>query len=286
MIIEECLEFLAPQKWKKALTWPPDAFALCAYLLQKSGSYVNVVSQWPPPGPAKTQSEWVERIRKIGQQWKNSPQEPPIEVKRWWGMLLRNKRADLLKLSDKKRTRQGQLLLWEALTCICAAADECCRGIGLPGGSDPIDVAVRELFMLQMMAVGRISTLCRDVDASKVCILPKLHTPRTGITMRSLSHNLSFFGDWRGMACLVTDGTDRNASARNSAQPAPRSLAEFDHSHTVLPSAIRSPSAGKHAGGIRFFSITRSAVAVRVGQRLSSSGFCARRPQRWTASTG
>src|ERR1039458_3855835 len=51
MTVGDYFTFLSEKGWpSKAKDWPPDVFALCASVLQKSGGYIGIVSDWPPPG--------------------------------------------------------------------------------------------------------------------------------------------------------------------------------------------------------------------------------------------
>lgn len=190
MKIVDAFEHLASEKWKETIHWPPDAFALCAFVLQKSGSYLNVVSHWPPPGTAPMPEGWELFIRKVGAEWREKVKAPAV-VKKWWQCIVRAQNDEVGTLAGGQR-RKGRMLVWEALACICAAADEASAGLGMPGSRSELDLEASLLCWRQLTSEGRITTFCRDVDPSKVCILPKLHTPRTGITLRSLSHNLAF----------------------------------------------------------------------------------------------
>jgi hypothetical protein len=79
----------------------------------------------------------------------------------------------------------------ETLLSICAAADEAAAGIGVSGPKDAFLRAAEEIFQRQPRSDGAIYTLCRYVETSIVATLPKLHTPKSGLTIRSLSHNLA-----------------------------------------------------------------------------------------------
>ena len=49
-----------------------------------------------------------------------------------------------------------------------------------------------ELRLLRTFTGEHGSTLCRDIHPSRGRVLPKMHTPQNGLTVRSLSHNLGF----------------------------------------------------------------------------------------------
>src|SRR6266404_6704280 len=130
MTIEDCFNYVATDDWSSAPVWPPDAFALCAHVLHKSGAYTTVVSNWPPIGPVAP-SEWAEWIHELGLKWRESSVKSgtvPPEIANWWRELVGAKNVSLTELAAE--TSRG---FCEALLQICAAADEACTGIGMPG---------------------------------------------------------------------------------------------------------------------------------------------------------
>src|SRR5439155_9991428 len=71
--------------------WPPDVFALCASVLQRSGAYLHVVERWPPTGSA---ADWKARIQNIADQWRSifvSGSPLPAEILDWWSVVARSK---------------------------------------------------------------------------------------------------------------------------------------------------------------------------------------------------
>jgi len=77
----------------------------------------------------------------------------------------------------------------EGLLQLLAAADEASANAGLyVGEADEFSVKA-----LDILAESHGRTLCRAVDASRSVVLPKMHTPQTGLTFRSLSHHLALY---------------------------------------------------------------------------------------------
>jgi predicted amidohydrolase len=79
-----------------------------------------------------------------------------------------------------------------------AVADEACTGLGIPGSGlhyvegfkgDPVYDYAQGLLAEDQELAG--VTLSRAIDRLKARVLPKLHTPQTGLTVRSMSHNIS-----------------------------------------------------------------------------------------------
>jgi hypothetical protein len=188
MTIGELLAYLYPEKaLSEAVNWPPDIFALCAAVLQKSGAYTTAVTKWPPQnGKPMSASEWTSFIAGEGSKWRAGVvnKNIPSNIKNWWEIVIQGQTKSLDNLKNERA-------LCDALLQLSAAADEACEGIGLiKKPDDKFDQLVEDMIAKQMN-VGKISTLCEGIDTKKLCVLPKLHTPRNGITIRSLSHNLA-----------------------------------------------------------------------------------------------
>jgi hypothetical protein len=192
--LNSLLEFLCPEVWKsnQLLVWPPDVFAVSASILERSGAYTRVVTTWPPPNPKtprgrqQTAKEWGSWIKEVGLAWRKTAiagRRPPTQVAEWWRSVANHSGTLLSKVPASQE-------LWQALLQLCAAADEACEGVGIPSGDasegNPFEV---EANLLLVYREG--GSLCRTVHPSRARVLPKLHTPRNGLTIRSISHNLA-----------------------------------------------------------------------------------------------
>jgi hypothetical protein len=184
--VEQFSNYIVPGFWDKEnlLTWPPDVFALVAAILQKSGAYVHAVSGWKRNKPIE---EWTKFIKDVGVRWRNNLSDPPDEVREWHRMLLKK---DVRNLCILEVPRDPALC--SALLHLSAAADEACVGVGF-WKSKPNDRFLHESAMRLFLSGQRfgVSTLAHRVDRATVQVLPKLHTPQSGITIRSLTHNLA-----------------------------------------------------------------------------------------------
>jgi hypothetical protein len=192
LTIRELVGHLAPELWKDAPPrWPPDSFAVAASVLQKSGAYIFVASNWPPPpynnGPIGT-ARWAKDIANIGREWRQSWVDGgplPDSVSRWWKVI--RDHGDRYIYEVRGRDLPD---LWEALMQLSAAADEASVGVGIPTSQkdDPFQYKAKSL-LAPLSKIG--STLCERIASSRLRVLPKLHTPQSGITIRSLTHNLA-----------------------------------------------------------------------------------------------
>jgi hypothetical protein len=76
----------------------------------------------------------------------------------------------------------------ECCLYLIAASDEACAGVGVPSET-------RGSYF-ELHAEGRLrssGTLCRNIAPTVLRVLPKQHTPKSGLNIRSLTHNLALF---------------------------------------------------------------------------------------------
>ena len=215
---------LAPSIWNaeggpSIPTWPPDMFAIVASLLNITGAYCKVVAteairiDWTPRAAGAT---WSEEMQSIGKDWRNgyslrirSQEQPqcPALIAIWWQILLNQRDLPLCACiapdnTDAEATR-NYWILCRTLFNLMAASDEACAGMGFPeltiGQADDVETRTRlSEWFLEYDTVREShrnsrygTTLCKYVHPSRVRVLPKLHTPRTGMTLRSLSLHLA-----------------------------------------------------------------------------------------------
>jgi hypothetical protein len=173
--------------------WPPDAFALCLYVLQRSGAYCQVLSDWPPDRKLRNKESlqaWAKDVTKEGLNWrlgyiKRKPLSKLIQLR--WQQI---REGFPVPIEDLRL--ESHLGLCQALLELCAIADEACEGVGSPLQEEWPASALREFLFLQTAAYKlqedeRGATLCDEIDASRVRVLPKMHTPQKGLNARSLS---------------------------------------------------------------------------------------------------
>jgi hypothetical protein len=162
-----------------APVWPPDAFAVVGTILLRSGAYRIVVHDWPP------RTKWNDFILRLGEKWRRAApkdEPPPKEIREWWQLLYEARASTLEDLYERPK-------LAHALLQVLAAADEACANAALyVGDNDDFSTAA---FDALSESHGR--TLCKAVDISRAVVLPKLHTPQTGLTFRSLTHHLALY---------------------------------------------------------------------------------------------
>jgi hypothetical protein len=169
-----------------------------------------MATQWPPQSDAYLNArDWAQHIQRIGKRWRTSigsEEQIPSEVGKWWATIIERENAsfDVLLAPDGKE-------VCDALIQICAAADEASEGVGLANSSgDSFDKHVDKLLGDQLGGDGWRSTLSQIVDPARVCVLPKLHTPQSGMTIRSISHHLSLCMSDEVRPQLVTSPTTLN----------------------------------------------------------------------------
>ncbi len=227
----DILEFIAPGLWRKfdLLLWPPDTFAAVTAILHRSGGYTAVLDDWPPAAglglapSADAQDRlgaWAKMIKGVGAAWGEAaglvyfanegnlhcegfvsflraPNFAPAwltRLKRWWRVVLAHKHQAVFDIPDSSP-------FFLALLQLSAAADEACFGVGQPepttamqtAASDYLEVVLAPPDSPEGSARLRApATLCWQIHPSRGSVLPKLHTPQSGLTVRALSHHLAF----------------------------------------------------------------------------------------------
>lgn len=164
--------------------WPPDAFGVAAYLLKHSGAYIEVVNKWPPK-PHNTIEEWEEHVINLAAIWRHNwiaSKAWPGDIADWWNVVVNRSNTKVMEIRKDRP-------LVEALVGIVATADQACFGMGVYfGRTEPLDTVVsRWRYLLER------GSLCSRLDPSVVVVLPKLHNPLNGMTLRSLTHNLALW---------------------------------------------------------------------------------------------
>jgi predicted amidohydrolase len=160
-------------------------------LLSKSGGYCAVLdARWAPDGCFGSDSglKWHANVKRVAESWRNrclDIAKPPEEVASLWG-----------RVTAKKDLRVDELEHdWELccdLLTLVAISDEACEGAGLRRRPVERDDFVRLTSRLLTMSSEKgPATLCLEIHPTKAQVLPKLHTPQSGLTMRSLSHHLA-----------------------------------------------------------------------------------------------
>ena len=164
--------------------WPPDAFAIAAMLLKKSGAYRQVANAWPPPEFADT-TEWHNLTEAISARWRASCDANdggvPAEVKAWWEIVIIHATMPISQIASDRG-------LFIALVAIVAVCDFACSGFGFrpAGGNTPKEDRANS-------NLSAAKTLCESIHPSRCIVLPKAHNPFSGMTLRSLTHNLALW---------------------------------------------------------------------------------------------
>lgn len=166
--------------------WPADVFAIATSLLQRTGAYAAAMDHWPPDGQEDT---WIGNVRKAGRHWRQHWNDGEFDyLAKPWDILLQSRPLPLEVISQ-------DIELLRALIELCAVSDEACNQMGIldTDGSSPVDETDQEIdFDIQADSLlEESSSLCYEIHPSRLRVLPKMHTPQTGLTIRSFSLNLA-----------------------------------------------------------------------------------------------
>jgi predicted amidohydrolase len=183
-----------PEDW---LAWPPDTFALTSAVLGRTGAYRHVIS-----APASQDVKWQGQAEKAAIAWagqvsRNLSVREPEEalpspdstilqevVGRISELAPRVSLDDLRTLDDNQQAQRFA----EALLQLHAIADEACTGFGVLGSMRATSALAHCLANLLLTAKGSLSRLPKHAGI----VLPKLRTPQQGLTLRSLSHHVTY----------------------------------------------------------------------------------------------
>lgn len=164
--------------------WPPDSFALCLSVLKRTGAYAQVLAAWPPGlGDEGALDRWVTDARELGKKWRASwDKQTFTDLEREWDIVCDSFAIPL----DSINTNEAILL---ALMKLVAVSDEASEGVGSQVDENSPD----EDFALAyaQTRLEDAGTLCDEIDIARLRVLPRMHTPQTGLTDRSLGLNLS-----------------------------------------------------------------------------------------------
>jgi hypothetical protein len=180
------------------LDWPPDVFALTSLLLKTTGAYRRVldddIARTREQQRAQRQSAlaWVRRVntsidtpavappaRDVTDIGRHALVEACDAIEQTWSVCSMEE-LRVLRTPAAARLAKG-------LLCLHAIADEACAGIGLPGGLQPWNALFHLVANLLLAARGTIATIPKHHGV----VLPKMRTPQSGLTLRSLSHHLT-----------------------------------------------------------------------------------------------
>lgn len=183
--------------------WPADVFALVGALLAHQGAYCPVLTDWPPPRFKRGATDgWAKFAQKTGREWRSNwinELSPPDAVLIQWQVITTGYLD--LPLADCSE----QLNLWQAALQLMAFADEASHEVGFLI-EKPRKVGAKsrarskqsadEKFLLAAIGFllnddGYGATVCSEVHPSRMRVLPKMHTPKSGLTIRSMSQNLA-----------------------------------------------------------------------------------------------
>jgi len=163
------------------LLWPPDMFAVAASLLLISGGYCVVSCDWPP------RKDWVASAQSNGERWRKSfMRRAPARVNTLWKLLIAKGDTPLTEI-------QKDHSLCTVLIELLAIADEASGGAGVPFNpaySDTFDSTAESLLAISNSNGG--ANLCTRVRDTAARVLPKMHVPQSGLTLRSFSHHLAY----------------------------------------------------------------------------------------------
>lgn len=239
--------------WQICPADPVDLFAICAYLLSRSGAYHHVQPETVPADDSETRRLVVtaadrDKWSSAGRAWAISPaviSRSPLVLTLNPPDLLLDLWAELFAAFDEPlfnslAVNDPPPAWWHAALGLLVIADEAACDVGfladeaLQQKSPPLLTLAVEYRILSAMknladGEGRGAYTLSDAAPDVACVLPKSRTPSLGCTVRSLSHNLALLPP-RGLARARWLAPAGEYTARDSTAPLNLLLVPYPYS--------------------------------------------------------
>lgn len=222
-----------PEQW---FGWPPDVFALCSLVLQRTGGYrlsQLYTRYWE-------QNNWAKQVREAARLWRTYATEVLLNnttidwethiadnallkeqyqiIKTGWDVVEVDRLRIISDLYLRRREEEKELIEFAtAVLQLLAVADAVSVGIGCIGHLN-FQRDERRLFKsvadILLNNTGSLSSIPKFYGT----VLPKMRTPQSGMVLRGLSHHLTFHTTeveitWRTMPWLSNDKKSLNILA-------------------------------------------------------------------------
>jgi len=207
------------------LQWPPDAFALLSIIINRTGLYKYFLldTDW------WQKKSWTVEIDELSDTWikvvSNRLRDLDYKIvfedkdllKPHFEILLKEFKDPTIEIDhlrvlgniydDKRKTHRDFI---KAVLYFAVVADVTCGGLGILGQSLGPQNLSHRIFMgvanLLLNNTGTLSTISKHHGV----VLPKMRTPQGGMTVRSMTHHLTFHITevevmWRTFPLLVKD---------------------------------------------------------------------------------
>lgn len=285
------------QLWGLAREWPPDAFAIAYLLLSSHTSYRAAVSI-----DEVADFELDRGDGPMSKLWPNTPEfsRYAAEIGRLWRLhanafaeAMRDGRAppvadvaldEFFTVAEQSLTklltcstdyRDAVCQDRAVLFCVIAAADEACVSLGLPApaADNTTWFSLTAEILLVNISHGSLSRFSPYL----IRVLPKLHTPQRGMTMRSLSHHVCATTQEFGVRWMLSDSlraNDKLSDERLNLLLLPWPLQVTHNAVEPAPTSLPGPWGyfnWKPSGGFDVSMVTEL-IASAVAQNLTVHG--------------
>ena len=193
------------------LLWPPNTFAVTSDILSKTGAYRYVLYKgWEEKEQIEGQKRqeyleeqskfWVQRVCEDisnlfdfkRRSFDNNSKDYLITITKNIHQTSKSINFNQLRVvNQEKNTNQNNLQVKELIVKLInlhCIADEACTGLGISGSATGPNAIFNCIANLLLISTGSLSTFTKHLGI----VLPKLRTPQTGLSIRSLSHHLTY----------------------------------------------------------------------------------------------
>ncbi len=218
------------------MRWLPDLFLITSLLFKKTGIYIHIM--YPPNGERFPEDEdWQDKIQDVSNEWYRWIWRKSDEYSKYKNLekcINELKEClqyditltDLHSFSSSLQNNHDQDSKVDQLSIECwnwckllfklhALADEVCAGFGTPSGDywikdSKLNPSERKIVHFSANSLLTYTGSLSRFPAHIGIVLPKMRTPGVGMTVRSISHHLTFHQtevkvDWRTLPWINID---------------------------------------------------------------------------------
>jgi hypothetical protein len=256
--------------------WPPDIFGICAAALKKTGTYTKIALR----SQRTTEERCLrDKTRKANADvWrayldnkadKDLKTQALAAVQALWGKLFEQSTytSDTrLKLPLSRLSNDS--IACEALTDLLILADTVCHDTGLPEEHPNAPFSAFRAETEQILFPTQFgSTLCKLIHPANARVLPKMHVAQSGLTVRSLSHNLAFIESEEVKASWISVPGSRGSDGRDTSRI---NILIAPWPETIIPTQFSAEVREEPYAGVNVFNVEVKSTSGELAEQLAA----------------
>lgn len=257
-----------PSFWPLPPSYPPDMFAVCGYILEKSGAYQSLTpgGESSFDGGRRGLIFFSENINKelssVAEEWRSNDSfgQVPKKVTELWEALGKCLDSEIYDTDDLDEPESGprgsRFEKWgEHALKLLVIADEACAGFGYKTLNEGTEAEASWIFYQYNVMLGQrlrapkpavdghvkgaaaLPSITICAHPGVVCVQPKSRTPSVGSSFRNLSHNLALLPPASFMRTAWHMG---NLGSAKNEDDGPLNILLIPYPYTLKPSWFAS----------------------------------------------